>query len=103
MKGCHDHLGQTQPDITNTLVTLKKIKSAALSDIFTSAAEITERVLAENVNNESTPSLPAPIYLAQTANCYCQHFHPKDPIDLNSVLAEGFLQEGLPSLQGHFS
>ena len=62
MKGCHDHLCQAQPGIVNTLVTQRKIKSAALSNILTSTAEITEGVLAENVNNELTPSLPAHIY-----------------------------------------
>ena len=83
-----------KPSTVTTLVIKRKMKGAALSDIFTSALEITERVFAENVNSEPTPSLPAPICLTQTANCYHQHFHPKDSIDLSFVLAEDFLPEG---------
>ena len=93
-KSCNSHECQAQPGIPNTLVTKRKIKGTALTEIFTSAAEITEKILVENVNSEPTPSLPVANYLAQSSNHYCQHFHPMDPTDLDFDIAEGYLPEG---------
>ena len=40
VKDHNHHFGQAQPSIANTIATQKKIKKAALSDTFTSAADI---------------------------------------------------------------
>ena len=93
-RGKSNHLDSAQPGIANTVCIKKKVKSAALSDIFTSAAEITDKVLAENVTQEPTPALPAPINLAKAANHHRQCFHPKDPVHLDFELAEDFIPEG---------
>ena len=50
----------------------------AMSDVFTSAFEITESVCAENVDQKPTPTLSA---------------HPKDPRDLDFDLAEDFIPD----------
>ena len=43
-RGKSNHLDSAQPGIANKIFIKKKVKSAALSDIFTSAAEITYKV-----------------------------------------------------------
>ena len=63
-----DHLCTAQPGIANTLHMKQQIKSTALQDIFTAAAEITENILDENLNSEPTSSLPALVNLARAAN-----------------------------------
>ena len=93
-RGRSNHLDSAQPGIANTVRIKKKVKSVALSDIFTSAAEITDKVLAENVTQEPSPALPAPINLAKAANRHRQCFHPKDPVHLDFDLAEDFIPEG---------
>ena len=67
-RGPHPHLHPGQPGITRSLQTRKQINSMALSDIFTSAVEITEKVQAEHDNNEPIPALPSNAHLAQNAN-----------------------------------
>ena len=65
-----------------------------LTDIFTFAAEITEKIMGEDVSLEPTPSLPVPSNLAKAANCHRQHHHPQDPTTLNFELAEDHIPEG---------
>ena len=55
-----------------------------MSTVFTSAFEITEKVLA----------LPSSAQLAQNAIHLCQCAHPKDPRDLDFDLAEDFIKDG---------
>ena len=66
------------------------------SEIFTSTAEITERILTENITNEPTASLPAPVNLIQVTNCHHQHLHPQEPMCLSFDLAENYLPNGFP-------
>ena len=70
------------------------MKSTALQNIFTSAAEITDKVLQENLTSEPTSSLPASINLTRAANRHCQHICPKDPTSLDFELAVDSIPEG---------
>ena len=90
-RGPQAHLHPGQPGIANSLCSRKKIYTLAPSDIFTSAAEITEKVLAENVDNEPMPLLPANAQLTQNANHLHQHYQPKDAKDLDFDLAKDFI------------
>ena len=87
-----NHLHPAKPWIARPLQTRKKINTIAMSDVFTSAFEITEKVLAENVDQEPAPTLSSSVQLAQNANCLHQHAHPKDPRDLDFDLAEDLYQ-----------
>ena len=89
--GAQPHLHPGQPGIANSLQARKNINSHALSEIFTSAAEITEQVLNENVNNEPTPGLPANSQLVQNANWKYQCHRPKDPKNLHFDIAEDYI------------
>ena len=91
--GKSHHTCTAEPGITNTLLIKKEIKSTALKNIFTSATEITDKVLLENITNEPVPSLPAQVNLVRAANRYRQHFQPKDPVNLDFEIAEDHLPE----------
>ena len=92
--GPHPHLHHPLPGIANSLQAREKINSQALSEVFMSAAEITEKVLAENFNNEPTPALSSNAQLAQNANHLCQHHCPKDPKNFHFDSAEDFIPPG---------
>ena len=92
--GPHKHLHPTKPGITRTLQTWKKINTIAMSDVFTSAFEITEKVLTENVNQEPTPTLSLSVQLVQNSNCLHQHARPKDLRDPDFDLAQDFIPDG---------
>ena len=62
------HLCTPKPGVSTTLQIHKEINKEACQDVHASAAEITERLLAERVTNEPTTSLPAPVQFAQNAN-----------------------------------
>ena len=87
------HTCTAEPGIANTLRIKTKIKSTAVIDIFTSTAEITERILQENINNEPAPSLPGPVNLSRAANQHRQHLRPKDPATLDFDLTSLPFQE----------
>ena len=72
------HVCTPKPGVTTTLQIHKEINKAACQDVHASAAEITERVLAERITNEPTTSLPATVHLAQNANCRCECLQPQD-------------------------
>ena len=72
-----------KPGVSTTLHIHKEINKAACQDVHASAADITERVLAERVTNQPTMSLPAPVQLAQNANHRHEHLWPQDPQDLS--------------------
>ena len=81
--GPHHHLHIVQPGIATSLHVQKEVKSAALTNIFTSAVKLARKILAENVTNEPTPTLPTKVLLTQTASQHHKRFHPKEPAGLN--------------------
>ena len=73
--GYNKHSCQAKQEIAKTLH-IKKVKDTVLTNIFT-FAEITEKIMDEDISMEPTPSLPAPSNLAKAANCHRQHIIPR--------------------------
>lgn len=67
------------------------MKARAAVDVFRPASAIVEDVLIEDLQDIPCPSLPRPEYIARAANRRHQKLRPKDPLDLNFELAEGFI------------
>ena len=88
------HIHPGLPGIATSLQARKKINTLALTEVFTSAAEIAKKVQAENINSGPMPAYPSNSQLAQNANCLHQCRHPQDPKDLDFDIAEDFLPPG---------
>ena len=61
------------------------VKQTAAAEVFTSAAEIVDRVIREKglaTNTQPCPTLPNTQYLARQANRYQQQMRPTEPRDL---------------------
>ena len=93
--GKQPHIHDAQPRVATSHCICKEVKATALSNIFESAAEITDEVISEHINNgEPLPSLPAPANLAKATNHHRQCHHPKDPVTLDFDVAEVFIPDG---------
>ena len=78
------------------------VKQTAAAEVFTSAAEIVDRVIRENglaTNTQPCPALPNPQYLARQANRYRQQMRPMEPRDLNFELLNAHQHVGQESSQ----
>ena len=72
-------------DIAVTIKT--KIIDHAASQVFTSAAEIVNDVLQQDLQDVPVPTLAAPANVIWAANCHRQAMHPEEPTTLDFQLA----------------
>ena len=68
----------------------RKVKTTAFSDIFTSATEIIEKIMDEDINNEPIPILPTPMNLTKAATCHRKCHCLKDAVNLDLILLKVF-------------
>ncbi len=92
-RGNQPHLHPSIPNMGVALKARKKIKETCLSDVFRSAAEITNEVLCDLPAEANVP-LPGPAALARAANRSRQARRPKEPINLDFDPDTGYIPDG---------
>ena len=93
LRGSQQHFHPAQLGTAKATRVKATVKKKAADDIFTSATTIVHKVLLQDGNNQTCPSLPKPDYLAQQANRHRQKVRPAEPTDLVFEIDEQFVPE----------
>ncbi len=83
IKGNQPHIDPPKPNQATALKARKRINELCLSDVFRSAAEVTNEVLRDLPTATRDTSLPGPSVLARGANRKRAARRPKQPINLD--------------------
>ena len=92
--GMHAHLHTAEPGTAPVHQISEKVKTIAAANVFTSAAEIVNDVLRENMSEQTLPTLPSQSNLARAANRKRQKMRPKDPSSVDFELEDNFIPDG---------
>ena len=93
LRGSQQHFHPAQLGAAKATRVKATVKKKAADDIFTSATAIVHKVLLQDGNNQTCPSLPKPDYLARQVNWHKQKVRPAEPTDLVSEIDEQFVPE----------
>jgi len=93
LRGSQQHFHPAQLGTAKATRVKATVKKKAADDIFTSVTTIVHKVLLQDGNNQTCPSLPKPDYLARQVNWHRQKVRPAEPTDLVSEIDEQFVPE----------
>ena len=94
-RGCQPHIHPGKVGASKSSEVRKVVKESAANEIFTSASEIVNRVMLNEIEMSSEPieALQKPVNLARAANRYRQKMRPAEPRDLDFELEESHIPD----------